>query len=181
MCIHHLPSSELVCSLQCSTEGAEDDTAVGAVAWHPKELAADMLAHLFSSSSSNGTAGDGDSSSSRGCRLLFAGVGSELLVLLLSPAVAPDSAATANGSHQGPAAAAAANVAPMQLQVLVRETVSQDDISSLSVNAAGTYLAVADDTGEACWSFAGVGRGGTPQGFGVQRSRHISGSSRRHT
>jgi hypothetical protein len=59
------------------------------------------------------------------------------------------------GTLPPPAAAAAATAAAgedgdipqAQLHVLLQETISQDDISSLSVNAAGTYLAAADDTG----------------------------------
>jgi hypothetical protein len=75
-------------------------------------------------------------------------------VLLLHVAAAPDSAEPTlpdAASKQEPtaaaAAAAAAEVPQTQLRVLLREVVSQDDISSLSVNAAGTYLATADDTG----------------------------------
>lgn len=157
VCIHHLPSSQLLCSLQCATEPSssnssdeEVEVAVGAVAWHPKSLPSNAFQHSSSSSS------DGR------CWLLYAGVGRELLVLLLL--LLPDPAAAAAGQQAGAssieqqqaaagssdtaaAAAAADDDGGAQLRVLLREAVSSDDISSVSVNAAGTYLAAADDTG----------------------------------
>jgi hypothetical protein len=82
------------------------------------------------------------------------------VLLLLLPSEATAAAAAAAGqqsgtskSEQQAAAAGSSNTTAaadkdgVQLRVLLREAVSSDDISSVSVNAAGTYLAAADDTG----------------------------------
>lgn len=137
MCIHSLASQQLLCKAQLSTGSDSEQAGVGALAF---------AAAAPPSSGSNGDAG------LQQHRVLFAGVGAELAVLLLTQAAGAGAAEVAGGVEAPTTTnttTTAVDEAPpsWRLQVLQRQGVSSDDISSLAVNSQGTFLAAADDTG----------------------------------
>jgi hypothetical protein len=145
LCLHSLVTWDLICGSQLS----ESDVVAAAV-FHP-------AVHPSSSNT------DSSSSTSSGYSLvLFAAAGRELQQLVVTfpagwqpqqhntsnpAATAAAAAATSCLSNGKPAAEQQQQQQQLELQVVARQVVSLDDISALTVNHQGTYLAAADDTG----------------------------------
>jgi hypothetical protein len=152
VCIHQLATLRLLCSAQLAAAEPEAEPEAAPAGKQDGDVGSDngsgVGAVVFGPQLQLRTAGGSSQQ-----QLLFAGLGTELVVLLLSQSQQADRGPAASDA---PAAASDSEVQPQplqpgvsdwRLQVLLRQAISDDDISSLSVNAQGTLLAAADDTG----------------------------------